>query len=139
MESLKSPKVYTGKTDNKPIKLFHKIAVLAVLAGAGSSLGFTIYTGRHNSSFILILLFAGWVVSPFIALLLVNVVTRRWSLLERLTLYSLMLLITLGSLVMYSGLWIPQGAKPAFVFLIVPLISWFVMGIALMTAAFRPK
>jgi len=107
MESLNSTKGYTGKNDNKPIRLFHKLAVLTVLAGAGSSLGFTIYTGRHNSSFILILLFAGWVVSPFIALLLINVVTGRWSLLERLTLYSLMLLITVGSLVMYSGLWIP--------------------------------
>jgi len=115
------------------------MAVLTVLAGAALSLGFTVYTGRNNNSVVLLLLFVGWVVSPFIALLLVNIVAKRWSLLERLSLYGLMLLVTLGSVIMYSGLWGPAGAKPAFVFLVVPLLSWLAMGIAVLTAAFRPK
>jgi hypothetical protein len=139
MESTKSPKARPKKVDSKPIRLFHKIAVLTVLAGGGGSLGFMLYTGRHNDSVVLKLLFAGWVLSPFIALLLVNAVAQRWSLIKRLTHYSLMLLITVGSLVIYSGVWSPPAAKPAFVFLVVPLISWMLMGIAILIAAFRPS
>jgi hypothetical protein len=139
MEPIKPPKVSSSKSDSKSARLFHKIAVLTVLAGAAGSLGFTLYTGHNNNSVLLILLFVGWVVSPFIALLLVNAVANRWSLVERLALYCLMLFITLSSLAMYSGLWSPTGAKPAFVFLIVPLLSWFTMGIAILIAAFRPK
>jgi len=139
MKSITLRKSYPKESDSRTVSVFHKIAVLTVLAGAAASLGFTLHTGRNNDSVLLLLLFVGWVVSPFIALLLVNIVAKRWSLLERLSLYGLMLLVTLGSLVMYSGWWSPAGAKPAFVFLVVPLLSWLVMGIAVLIAAFRPK
>jgi len=46
-----------------------------VLAGAVGSLGFTLYTGRNNKSVLLIVLFFIWVPSPFIGLLVANVVT----------------------------------------------------------------
>lgn len=138
IEKINQPSKGQKKADSKSIQLLHKTAVLAVLAGAGGSLGFTVYTGRHNDSVVLLLLFAGWVVTPFITLLLVNTVARRWSSLKRLILYSVMLLITIASLILYSGLWTPTGAKPAFVFLFVPLLSWFVMGIAFLASTFRP-
>jgi hypothetical protein len=139
METINTPSLRRTKPDSTSVRLFHKIAVLTVLAGAGASVGFTIYTGRDNSSFLLILLFVGWVLAPFIAFLLVNVVATRWSVLKRLTLHSLMLLVTIGSLVMYSGLWSVPDAKPAFVFLIVPLLSWFFMGTAVLIAATMPN
>jgi len=139
MESTRSPKRYSKEFDSQSVRIFHKIAGLAVLAGAAGSLGFTLYTSRNNTSVWLILLFVGWVVSPYIGLLLVNIVSNRWPLLERLSLYGLMLLVTVGSLVMYSGWWNPPGATPAFVFLMVPLLSWFVMGLAVLIALFRPR
>jgi hypothetical protein len=138
MEPIKPSRV-NPKNDSKTVRFFHMIAVLTVLAGAGSSIGFTIYTGRHNPSVILILLFTGWVVSPFIALLLINTVSRRSELFNRLILYSLMMFLTLGSITIYSGLWSPPGAKTAFVFLVVPLLSWSLMGAILLAAKLSPS
>jgi hypothetical protein len=139
MEPIKSPRVNPKNTDSQTVRFFHAIAVLMVLAGAGGSIGFTIYTGRHNPSVFLILLFTGWVVSPFIALLLINTVSRRSDVFNRLILYGLMVLLTLGSLVVYSGLWSPPGAKAAFVFLIVPLLSWSFMVAILLAAKLSPS
>lgn len=139
MEPTKPSKVNLKNTDSKTIRFFHTLAVLMVLAGAGASIGFTIYTGRNNPSVVLILLFTGWVVSPFIALLLINAVQRRSELFDRLILYSLMVLLTLGSITIYSGLWSPPGAKTAFVFLVVPLLSWSLMGTILIAAKLSPS
>ena len=127
------------KPDSTSVRLFHKIAVLSVMAGAGASVGITVYKGRQNSSILLILLFVGWVLAPYIALLLVNVVASRWSAMKRLALHGLMLIITLGSLVMYSGLWTVPDTKPAFAFLIVPLLSWFLMATAVAIGATLPN
>jgi len=139
MEPIKPPRVNSKNTDSKSVRFLHAIAVLMVLAGAAGSLGFTLYTGRHNPSVVLILLFAGWVVSPFIALLLINVITKRWQLFDRLILYHLMVIITLGSMIIYSGLWSPQNARTAFVFLVVPLLSWTLMGLILLAARLSPS
>jgi hypothetical protein len=50
-------------------------------------------------------------------------VSAGWSFLVRIALYSIVLLITAGSLIFYAGV-IPAGTKPAFKFLVIPLISW---------------
>jgi len=139
MEPIKSPRVNPKNTDSKSVRFLHTIAVLMVLAGAASSLGFILYTGRNNPSVVLILLFSGWVVSPFIALLLINVITKRWQLFNRLILYHLMVIITLGSIIIYSGLWSPPAAKTAFVFLVVPLLSWTLTGLILLAAKLSPS
>lgn len=139
MEPTKPSKANSKNNDSGTIRLFHTVAVLMVLAGAGASIGFTIYAGRNNPSFVLILLFTGWVVSPFIGLLLINAVTRRSEVFNRLILYGLMMLLTLGSIVIYSGLWSAPGAKTAFVFLVIPLLSWSLMGIILLAARLSPS
>ena len=111
------------------------MALVVLLAGAGGSLGLMLYAGRNNDSVLLLVLFATWVLSPFIALVAANVVSERWPVLTRVTLYCLILFLTLGSLVSYSGALSPSGTKPAFVFLIVPLISWLLMAIVIPIAA----
>jgi len=138
MELVKQSRV-NQNNDSKTVRILHTIAVLMVLAGAGASIGFTIHTGRNNPSILLILLFTGWVVSPFIALLLINVVSRRSEPFNRLILHSLMILITLGSVILYSGLWSPPGAKTAFVYLVGPLLSWSLMGTILIAAKLSPS
>jgi hypothetical protein len=107
------------------------MALIAMLAGAGGSLSLMLLTGRNNDSVLLLVLFVTWVLSPFIALLVAIVVSKRWSVLTRVTLYSLMFVLTPGSLVSYSGTLSPPGAKPAFVFLVVPLISWLLIAIVI--------
>ncbi len=119
------------KSKNTSIRLLHAIALLGILAGAAGSLGLMLYTGSRNESVLLLGLFAGWVLSPFLALLVASVVSKDWSALTRVTLYCLMLVITGGSLFGYSGVLSPPGAKPAFIFLVVPLISWLLMAIVI--------
>jgi len=127
------------KSSNTSIHLLHTIALIVLFVGTVSSLGLTLYTGRHNASVLLLVLFAGWVFSPFMALLVANVVSKHWSVLARVTLYWLMLGITVGSLLGYSGVLSPPGAKPAFIFLVVPLISWLLMAIAIPIARYRSR
>ena len=112
------------------------VAMIAVLAGAAGSIGLTLRVGHRNSSWILLVLFGIWVLSPFIALAWANLVSKRWTVLGRTTLYSVMLVLTLGSLAIYGDVAFgPPRAKPASVFLVVPLASWLLIAIVVPTAA----
>ena len=83
------------------------IALIVVLAGAFGSLGFVLYTGRKNESVFLNVLFVTWVLSPFAALLIDSKISTLWSVQKRTTLYFLMLVLSIGSLVAYSGAAMP--------------------------------
>jgi hypothetical protein len=126
---------------NRPIKktnvkriltlnLLRIIALIVLTGGAGISLKSVLLAGRNNTSVLLPLLFAAWVLSPFISLLAADIISGRWTVPIRLTLYSLMLALTLGSLIGYSGILSSPDIKPAFIFLVVPLISWLIILIA---------
>lgn len=84
-------------------------------------------------------LFFIWVVSPFIGVLLANVFAKRWSVFFRVTLYILMIVLSLGSLVAYRGVLSPAEVKPTAVFLIVPLISWLVIVSVILLATVMPR
>lgn len=126
-------------SQSMPTNILRTLAVIAVLVGAVGSLVRVLYVGRQNNSFFLIALFVGWVLSPFVAMLAGNVIAKRWSASARVTLYYLMLFIPLGSLVVYSGVLSPPGTKGAFVFLVVPLVSWLLMGIAILVNFVRSR
>jgi hypothetical protein len=76
-----------------------------------------------------------WVLSPFIALVLANVVSKRGSSLTRATLYGVMLAVALGSLAIY-GDDAHRRAQTAFVFVLVPPASWLLIVRAVPIAAF---
>ena len=112
------------------------VALIMLLVGAGGSATLTVYTGRHNASRLLITLFIIWVLSPFMALELVDVVSKRWSVLTGSALYGLMLVLTVGSLAIYTNVafW-PPKAKTAFVFVVVPPASCLLLAVAVTIAA----
>lgn len=114
-----------------PHSLPGKIALIVLLFGALASLGLVFYKGRHNASILLRLLFAIWVLSPFIGLIVARAVSKRWSAITRGILYCLMFFISMGSMVGYSGVLNSAKTKPAFVFLVIPLISWLLMAIVI--------
>jgi|SRR5664279_3966603 len=126
-------------TDSNKLNLLSVIALGVVIVGAGSSLILTLQAGRNNKSIVLVALFSVWVLLPFIALVAASMVSRRWSLLARVALYFLMIFVTVGTLLGYSGVLIPSGSKHAGVFLIVPLFSWIVMAIAYFIIKFRKE
>ena len=116
--------------------LLRAAALIAVLAGAVGSFGLMLHAGRRNDSRILLVLFTIWVLSPFVALVLADVVSKRWSVLTRATLHSVMLVLTLASLAIYGDVALgPPRAKPAFVFVVVPPASWLLIAIAVPIAA----
>ena len=100
------------------------IASIVLFAGAISSLVLMFYAGHNQKSILLILLFTGWVLSPFIGLFIADMISKHWLPKTRLAIYLLIIFITLASLIFYSGALNVSGTKPAFKFLIVPLISW---------------
>jgi hypothetical protein len=114
------------------------ITLIGVLFGAFGSLGLMFNAGRHTPVFLLIL-FVGLVVLPYIGLLIVNKISKNWSVPIRVTLYCLMLVITLASLVAYSGALTSPETKPAAIFLIVPLISWLLIAIFILVAKYLSK
>lgn len=113
------------------LNIFRLLALTAGLVGALGSLGFVLYTGRNNNSVLLVALFVIWVLSPFIALFVANLVSMRWPAFTRVMLYCLIIFLSVGSMVFYSGALRPSGTKPAFVFLVVPLLSWIIMAIVI--------
>jgi hypothetical protein len=85
---------------------------------------------------LLLVLFALWVLSPFVALVLANVVSRGWAILTRAALYCVMLVVTLASLAIYADIALgPPRAKTASVFVVVPPASWLLITTALSIAA----
>jgi hypothetical protein len=118
------------------MRLLRAAGLIAILAGAVGSVALTLYTGRHNPSRLLMVLFALWVLSPFAVLAVASVVSKRWSPLTRATLHIVMLVLALGSLAIYGYVAFgPPREKTAFAFVVVPPASWLLTGIVVAIAA----
>jgi hypothetical protein len=114
---------------------FRALVLIAVVAGAVGSLGLMFRADQRTPRFLLVLFFI-WVVSPFVALAWANVVSKRWPVLTRATLYGVTVIITLGSLACYGKLILPPAGSPrAFVFVAVPPASWLLMTLVVSIAA----
>ncbi len=111
------------------------MALIAVLVGAVGSLGLMFNAGRNQKSVILLTLFTIWVLSPFVGLFVADKFSSSWSFLTRVSLYCLMLVLPGGSLVAYSGVLNSPETKNAFMFLVVPFVSWLLMVTVIAIAA----
>ena len=128
-----------GRPDSGFLGLLRAVARIAVVAGAVGSVGLTLRAGRSTPRFLLVL-FVIWVLSPFVALAWANMVSKRWPLLTRATLYCVTLVITLGSLAIYGNVVLPpKGSPRAFVFVIVPPGSWLLMATVVPIAALMSR
>lgn len=115
----------TSETGEDRFLRLRTVVVTAALIGAVASVGFLLRTTSRNPSQLLIVLMAIWVASPFVAMMLASFTAKRWSTLTRMTLYSVVLIVTLSSLAIYvaDALW-PRSSQGAFVFIVVPPASW---------------
>ncbi len=127
-------KVSGGGPEGAFLRRLRAAALIAVLVGAGGSVGLMLRAGRSSDERLLVMLIAGWVLAPFTALVLAHVVSTRWSAFTRATLYSLMLVLTLGSLAIYVG--DAFGPPTTAVYVSVPLASWLLIGLVVPIAAF---
>ena len=90
--------VSRGRPKRGFLGVLRAAALIAVLAGAAGSLALLLHAGRRNDSRILLVLFTIWVLSPFVALVVADVVSKRWSVLTRATLHSVLLVLMISSL-----------------------------------------
>lgn len=109
-----------------------KAALAIAIIGAVASLMLVFYAGRNNNSIILRMLFIGWVLSPFAALIAANV-SKRLANANTVLLYWLTILIAILSLVIYSGILSPPGTKLTPFFLLVPLSAWVIITVFILS------
>ena len=120
--------------------------IATVVAAIGSILAMLRIGFRGDATVptLLLVLFIGWVLSPFLALLAADRVSTRWAGQPRTALRWLMLLIPLASVALYGYAALrPPSPKPASTFLLVPLGSWLglviTLAIARSTSSSRPS
>ena len=84
-----------------------------------------LYVGR-NAPPLLPLIFALWVIAPFLGVLFADLVWKR----SGAMLHGLMVFLAVGSLAIYGRVAFgPPMAKPAAPFLIVPAASWLLIAV----------
>src|SRR6267378_2316543 len=128
-------KASRGRPDGGSPALLRAVALIAVVVGAVGSVGLILWVGRGNPSRVLLGLFVIWDLSPFIGLLLAEMVSKRCSFITRATLNIVMLIVALSSLALYGDVVLRPRPQPAFMFLVVPLGSWLFMTIVVPIAA----
>ena len=111
------------------------VARVALLAGAAGSVLLMMRAGARQRSVLLILLFTGWVVSPFIALAVANVRASRWQPITRTALYGAMIGVSFISLSVYALHAFIPGMKAGFIYLVVPAACWVLIALAFATTA----
>lgn len=115
-----------------------KAAMITAIVGGLLSVMLMIHTGRYNMPAVLIVLIGMWVLLPYDAMMVGNILSPRWSEATRVTLYRMTFLVTLVSVAIYaSAAFGPPRPKPAFFFVIVPPLSLALIGIALLIARSR--
>jgi len=126
--------VSRGRTEGRLFGL-RTAASIAVLAGAAASVGLLLRATDRNPSQLLVVLLAIWVVSP-LALFWPSIVSKRWSVPTRVTLYGVMLVVPLSCLAIYvaDAIW-PRTSPGPFVFIPVPPASWLFSALVVLAAA----
>ena len=120
----------------RSLSVLRTASLISLAAGAAGSAGFMLRAGHQNSSRVLLILFAIWVLSPFVALAFAIIVSKDWSVLTRATLYSVVVFLTVSSLAIYGDVAFgPPRTKRAFAFVVVPPASWLLITITVLNAA----
>lgn len=110
-------------------------ALIVVVFGAIGSIGLFFHAIKHPPLVILVL-FVVWILAPYVVLIWGTVISKRWTALTRTTLYSVMIVVTIGSLAVYVRDAIkPRKSQPAAVYVLVPPASGLLVVIAVSIAA----
>ncbi len=115
------------------------VPVLLITGAAGSE-ALMLRAGHRNRSVVLLVLFTGWVLMPFAALLWAHLASRRWPARGQSMLTIAMFITIIGSLGIYAGVAFGRPiAKPAAPFLMVPLASMFLIALVTARAMFASR
>jgi hypothetical protein len=114
-------------------------ALMATVFGAVGSVGLLRHAQEHPPP-LLVVLFVIWVMAPFAALAVANIVSTRWPRAVRLTLYVATILAAFASIAVYLDDNIShRTAKKAFVYVAVPPVSVIACAVAVAAVAVVAK
>jgi hypothetical protein len=120
------------------VRVLRAVALVAVVVGATGSIGLMLHVGRRNPSRLLLIMFAIWVLSPFVGLALAASGSQRWLVTARERVHVVMVIVALASLAIYAQVAFgPPRPRPASAFLMVPLASWGLIAATLGMAVLR--
>ena len=95
---------------------------------------------RIDTPRLVLILVMGWVLAPFFVFFFTDLAAKRWPLLIRTVLYTVMIIISLGSLAIYIRfVFGPARTKPAFAFVAVPPATVLLGVIAVSIAALMSR
>ena len=117
------------------------VARAALLLGAAGAMILMLRAGGRSRPLLLVPLFAAWDISPFVLLWIADRFAESWTRATRTALYSLMVIVAVGSVAYYiaDAIW-PRPAQPAFPYVIAPPVSWLLIAAVLgVTAMFSRK
>ena len=111
----------------------------ALLIGAAGSLALMLRAGSRQRSLLLIVLFTGWVLSPFVALALASLRAPRWPPRLRTALHAAAIGVSALCLSIYTMHAVRGVMKAGFVYLVVPAGAWLLIAVALGVNAIAAK
>jgi hypothetical protein len=116
-----------------------KFVFVLLLIGAIGSVLLMLNAGRHTPA-LLILLFVGWVVSPYLALFWVCLFSKLHSFIAPEILYGLPIVISCGSLAAYGvTLFQHRNKPPTGVYLSIPFLSWILIVVIISLTVYRKR
>jgi ABC-type Mn2+/Zn2+ transport system permease subunit len=122
----------------KPI--LRTTAFTAALLATIVSVGLMLRACRFNDSGIALALIAVWILSPMVAIVMAEVVAKRWPIFGRTTVHGLMLAVASGWLIIYVfDAVAPLSPRRGFPYALVPALSWLLILIVLLVAAVRTR
>jgi len=116
---------------NKPI---NTVVLVTLLIGGAASLFLMFITGHNNKSVILMTLFTIWVLSPYLALF----GTHQKNMVSTKQLNYLAPFISIGSSISYTISYFSTDKTPAFIYLLIPFISWLLIVIVIVVSKKKP-
>ena len=122
------------------ISSLRTMALVVVTGGAVASLALMLRAGHRQKSLLLLGLFTIWTVSPFAGAVLAHIISKRWSIPARAALYIVMIVMTFGSVSIYTAVAFGySSAKVGFIFLVIPFVSWLLVGIVTATGLIQTR
>ena len=114
-----------SKSSNQNI--LRSISLITLLLSTIGSMYFMFHAGSNQKSLVLIGLFTAWVFAPFVGLFVLNRLAQPITAKTSTSVYYTTVVLSVTSLIIYSGAVTPAQTKPAFTFLVVPFLSWVVL------------
>ncbi len=130
------PALPSGSKMNSERPILRTIAFTAALVATIVSVGLMLRACRFNDSGIALALIAIWILSPMMALLVAEVVAKRWLIFSRATVHCLMLVVASAWVIVYGiDVFAPLSPRAGFPYALVPAVSWLLIAMVLAVAA----